>query len=81
MNDKPSNLLHLYFEPDDKMGQRFVREAKALEQENKGLRQRVETAETIIARRDAKIKRQAKWITRLETSRASLREALAKKEV
>ena len=42
--------------------------------------QRAETAETIIARRDAKIERQANWITRLEASRVSLREALAKEE-
>ncbi|KKN44383.1 hypothetical protein LCGC14_0693790 [marine sediment metagenome] len=32
MTDQLSDLLHLYFEPDDKMGQVFVREAKALEQ-------------------------------------------------
>ncbi|KKL22315.1 hypothetical protein LCGC14_2436640 [marine sediment metagenome] len=32
MSDKMSDSLHLYFEPDDKMGQRFVRRAKALEQ-------------------------------------------------
>ena len=33
MTDKLSDSLHLYFEPDDKMGQRFVRQAKALEQQ------------------------------------------------
>ncbi len=44
------------------------------------LEQQVETAEIVIERRDAKIKRQAECITRLETSRASLREALASQE-
>ncbi len=40
------------------------------------LQSALETAEIIISRRDSKIERQAAWITRLETSRASLREAL-----
>jgi hypothetical protein len=36
----------------------------------------VEDARTIIERREDKIKRQARWITRLETSRTELRRVL-----